>query len=432
MKPAFLLLRIMIVGLLWSVFFIEGIRVIMLTNWHFDILRSSHWLHAWNLWISGWVIDEPKEWAFILIVLSMVPVWITVWAALSAIKWEKLLKNITSAPLSLFGSIFEKPLKQYKNTASVKVVKKKKSYKEIRPKTAGGPIDSRLSTPMSVFDEEKRAALSGAPVRKKPTPIGATPPTIKPSEPKEFSHSLFDMETSEDILDFDLFEESVKPEKQEEPSKKDFEKQEDTFKGNKKPERKPNQNSSNNQNNNRKNLSDNKPQNKSKNSGGNSTFELLKQKGYDIITGATIKNTFIDFIGISKEQICLCINDKEPGDWLADEERFNDEEPLWFSESSHRISPVRKADLARLTLTEKLKDADFSFNVVPFVIEQIGNIINAEDMLDVWRDLNVNVTRIDRGTPKEIPLFAKVLDDADEKVDKSVLEKLKKLLRSIA
>ena len=432
MKPAFLLLRIIIVGLLWSIFFIEGVRVIMLTNWHFDILRSSHWLHAWNLWASGWVIDEPKEWAFVLIVLSMIPVWITIWAALSAIKWEKLIKNITIIPLSIFGSIFEKPLKQYKNTASVKVVKKKKSYKEVRPRGTGYSMDSGLSTPMTALDEEKRAALSGSPVRQKPKPISAPQPTPKPAEPKEFSHSLFNMDGNEDILDFDLFEESVAPEKQEEPVKKDYNKQEEPSKNTKKSDRRPNQNTSNSQNNVRKNPSDNKPQNKNKNSGGNSTFELLKQKGYDIITGATIKNTFIDFIGISKEQICLCLNDKEPGDWLADEERFNDEEPLWFSESSHRISPVRKADLARLTLAEKLKDADFSFEVVPFVIEQIGNIINAEDMLDIWRDLDVNVTRIDRGTPKEIPLFAKVLEDAEEKVDKSVLEKIKKLLRSIA
>ena len=164
----------------------------------------------------------------------------------------------------------------------------------------------------------------------------------------------------------------------------------------------------------------------------NSTFEFLKSKGYDVITGATIQNTFIDFIGVSKSQICLCLNDKEPGDWLADEERFNDEEPLWFSESSHRISPVRKIDLARITLQEKLNDADLSFEIVPFVIEQIGNIINAEDMFDIWKEMNVNVTRIDRGTPKEIPLFAKTLEDADGNVDKSVFEKLKKLLRSIA
>lgn len=428
MKPAILLLRIMIVGLLWSIFFIEGIRVIMLTNWHFDIFRTNHWIHAWNLWISGWVIDEPKEWAFILIVLSMVPVWITVWAALSAIKWEKIIKNLTVLPLALFGKVFEKQVKYCKDSASVKFVKKKKSYKEIRPRVAGGPVESAISAPISIFDEEKRAALSGAPIHKKPKPIGIPQAPVKTAEPKEFSHSLFNMD-DEEPLDFDLFEEtSSASEEKETPAKKTAEKREESQKQNKRNDKKPQQN----QNTNKKPAPDNKDQNKNKNISGNSTFELLKQKGYDVITGATIKNTFIDFIGISKSQICLCINDKEPGDWLADEERFNDEEPLWFSESSHRISPVRKADLARITLSEKLKDSDFSFEVVPFVIEQIGNIINAEDMLDIWRDLNVNVTRIDRGTPKEIPLFAKTLDDADENVDKAVLEKLKKLLRSIA
>ena len=66
------------------------------------------------------------------------------------------------------------------------------------------------------------------------------------------------------------------------------------------------------------------------------------------------------------------------------------------------------------------------------VVEQIGNIINAEDMLDVWKDIGVKVTRIDRGTPKEIPLLAKTLDEADGNVEKSVFEKIKKLLRNIA
>ena len=105
---------------------------------------------------------------------------------------------------------------------------------------------------------------------------------------------------------------------------------------------------------------------------------------------------------------------------------------MWFSESSHRISPVRKADLARTTLEEKLKDSDLSFDVVPFVIEQIGNIINAEDMFDIWKEMSVNVTRIDRGTPKEIPLFAKKLEESDGTVDKAVFEKIRKLLRNIS
>ena len=83
-------------------------------------------------------------------------------------------------------------------------------------------------------------------------------------------------------------------------------------------------------------------------------------------------------------------------------------------------------------MEEKLKDADLSFNVIPLVIEQIGNIINAEDMLDIWKDIGVKVTRIDRGTPKEIPLLAKTIEEADGNVEKSVFEKIKKLLRNIA
>ena len=415
MKPLFILLKIVIVGLCWSIFFIEGVRVILLTNWHFDIFRTAHWRHAWNLWTSGWVIDAPKEWAFILIIFTAVPVWITVWAALSSIHWKKIFTTLSAIPLKFISKFLGNQVTKITNTAAVKVVKKKKSYKEIRPNSIRPPLDSAPSGG-AVFDEERRAALSGVPYKPKPRP--AVAPVA--AEPKEFSHSLFDLGDSEPI-DFDLFgdletEEQASPVQQNKPS---YSKKESS-----RPSQ-PRKKSFENQN-------DSLGQTKHKTGSVNSTFEILKQKGYEIITGATIQNTFIDFIGVSKSQICLCLNDKEPGDWLADEERFNDEEPLWFSESSHRISPVRKVDLARLTLRQKLEDSDLSFEIVPFVIEQIGNIINAEDMFDIWKEMSVNVTRIDRGTPKEIPLFAKTLEESDGTIDKAVLEKIKKLLRNIA
>ena len=413
MKPLLVLLRIVVVGLFWSIFFIEGIRVILLTNWHFDIFRTAHWLHAWNLWLSGWVIDEPKEWAFVLIILTSVPVWITVWAALSTIHWNKAFAYISAIPLKFINKLLGNQVAKITNTASVKVVKKKKSYKEIRPRSTTPSTDNTPVVAQTAYNEERRAALSGIPYKNPKPSVSSIPQAAQ--EPKEFSHSLFEMEDTEPF-DFDLFEETPKEEPVEQPKKE---------------ERKPQENNSNKYKNKQNNQAPSKQQ-QHRSGSSNSTFELLKQKGYEIITGATIKNTFIDFIGISKSQICLCLNDKEPGDWLADEERFNDEEPLWFSESSHRISPVRKIDLARNTLQEKLNDADLNFEVVPFVIEQIGNIINAEDMFDIWKDIDVTVTRIDRGTPKEIPLFAKKLDDADGAVDKSVFEKIKKLLRSIA
>lgn len=404
MKPLFILMRITFVGALWSILFLEGIRVILLTNWHFDIFKTAHWLYAWRLWLSGWIIDDPKEWAFILIILTFIPVWLTGWMALSLVNWGKFFNKALNLPLLPLKKIFEKQVQKITSTASVKVVKKKKSYKEIRPKAVRPPVEDAPYT----LQADKKAALSGIPAPKAPAP---TITHQKAQEPKEFDHSLFKFDdNSDDDLDFDLFDEKPKETPPEKPSTK------------------PQQEKASKQEN-----KNSKTQSSGTQRGGtNSTLEVLKQKGFEIISGATIKNTLIDFIGIDNNRICLCLNDKEPGDWLADEERFNDEEPLWFSESSHRISPVRKIDIARQTLKEKLTEANITLKIEAFVIEQIGNIINAEDMFEVWKEMGINVTRIDRGTPKEIKLFAKAIDDADGKIEKSEFEKIKKIIRSIA
>ncbi len=163
-----------------------------------------------------------------------------------------------------------------------------------------------------------------------------------------------------------------------------------------------------------------------------SCMDIIKQKGYEVVSRVTVKNAVIDYVGVSGDRICLCMLDREPGDWLADEERFNDEEPLWFSESSHRISPVRKIDLAKRALLDKLDNAEMSFIVDAFVVIQIGNIINAEDMFETWDDLDINVTRIDRGTPKEIKLFARTLPEAEKPIAASKLDKVLKLIRSMS
>ena len=388
----------------------------MLTNWHFDILRIDHWLYAWHLWLSGWVIDDPKEWAFVLIILTFIPVWLTGWTALSLIRWGKIIADILAIPLKMFNKLFEKQVKKIANTASVKVVKKKKSYKEIRPRSIRPPLeDGAYALPA-----EKKAALSGIPSKSKPTPKPLTSGTKEVDAPMEFSHSLFKFDDDNTGFDFDLFDEKPKEETKPEPSQE---------KETRNPESKPTPKSPKPE---ARNKNPSKNGSSSPHSSTNSTLEVLKQKGYEVITGATIKSTLIDFIGVSGSQICLCLNDKEPGDWLADEERFNDEEPLWFSESSHRISPVRKIDIARLILTDKLAEAEMPFKVEAYVIEQIGNIINAEDMFDIWDGMNIHVTRIDRGTPKEIKLFNKTLEEAEEKIDKPTFEKIKKLIRSIA
>ena len=431
-----ILVRIILVGIFWSIFFLEGIRVIMLKNWRFDLLRKEHWEYAWDLWLSGWIISDAKEWAFVLIILTFIPLWLTGWAALSTVVWEKVFVSIIKFPLNLIRKLFFQQVKIIAATTGVKKIKKKKSYKEIRPKSIRAPIDEKIYEDKNSNNNKPiiSTAVTAAPLPSSSISniSNSQPISAAPTENK-FDHSLFKFDEDEDFdFDFDAFDD-----KKEEAEESEKAAEEEVIspvperKNNKKEKNSKKENNAAKENNkNLKNKSSNTPTTQTKNN--NSTLEVLKQKGYEVITGATIKNTLIDFIGVAANQICICLLDKEPGDWLADEERFNDEEPLWFSESSHRISPVRKIDLARQHLIEKLENEDLHFDVKAYVIEQIGNIINAEDMFEIWEDLNVNVTRIDRGTPKELKLFSKTLDEAIESIDKDKLEKIKKLVRSIS
>lgn len=440
MKPLLILLRTTFVGIFWSIFFIEGIRVIMLTNWRFDIFSKRHWNLAWELWLSGWVIKDPKEWAFVLIILTFIPLWFTGWAALSMIPWGKWLRKIVFLPLGIINRVFAKPVTVIKNTASVKAVKKKKSYKEVRPRPLRMPLEEAIYAKDSVPDSSKseRPNISNNIPQPIP-PIGIPMPKIEaPKVTDKFDHSLFQFDDSDDDFDFnfDAFEDKPKaPDPKPAPAPTPLPSEtgnRDRKENNKRDKNKNKNDNRDNKDKNNRNVAAQPKPTENKPRVTNSTFDVLKQKGFEIITGAAIKDTLVDFIGISSNQIYLCLLDKESGDWLADEERFNDEEPLWFSESSHRISPVRKIDLARQALISKLADSNLEYEVKASVIIQIGNIINAEDMLEIWNNMNISVTRIDRGSPKELKLFSKYVEDADPPISKENFEKLKKLIRNSA
>ena len=498
MKPLVVLARIVLSGCLWSIIFTEGVRVIMLENWRFDMFWPLHWVYAWNLWQSGWVIDTPKEWAFILIIISFIPLWLTGWVAVSMIAWEKIIHKMVMLPIDLIRCNADaiKP-----SISKTPVIVKKKSYKEIRPTGHRSPIRD--------YNENDKPATSKPVVSMPSKPaVPAYTPAPANSALKEkavnaretFSHSLFNLDNEDDDfdLDFDAFEKSdiFKIDDKKDNKKKSKEKysdDEDMFHDSLEPKKRKKNNDDNyssrkfddeddvdyksgrrddrisreerkersakseDRSNLRRNDGDNKDrkeskkysqdenifvrndkkpkenaQNTEKNRPANPIVDVLTQKGYDIITGVAIKNTIIDFLAVSENQICLCLVDKETGDWLADEERFNNEEPLWFSENSHRISPVRKASLAAKALSIKLDGSDFDMEIKPFVIIQMGNIINAEDMFEIWEETEVEVTRINRGSPKEIKLFSKTVEEADGKLSSDELNSLKKLLRNNA
>lgn len=486
MKPLLILIRIIVVGLLWSVFFMESIRVIMLRNWHFDILNMEHWQIAWDLWLNSWVISEPKEWAFVLIIISFIPLWFTGWIALSLISWSKLFWFILTLPWKLFKNLFYKPVKIITTNTGVTPIKKRRSYKEIRPRAVRpltaerselAPLPISIPTVSPVLGTPKSSAARAVPSAQPASPA-----------PKNFEHALFKFDDNFDDIDFDIdsFDVESKEDKpsagknrsrrrdddndydapprkeRKETSRRDRDddrrenrrerdkdrRDRDDRRDDRKEER-PRDRDDDRRDNRRERDKDRRDEQREDRNRGErkdraaptqistrqptgSCMDIIKQKGYEVVSRVSIKNTVIDYVGISGDRICLCLLDREPGDWLADEERFNDEEPLWFSESSHRISPVRKIDLAKQALLDKLDNAEMNFVVDAYVIIQIGNIINAEDMFEIWDELNVNVTRIDRGTPKEIKLFARTLQEAEKDIPASKLDKVMKLIRSMS
>lgn len=442
MKPLLITTRIIFVGIFWSIFFLEGIRVIMLKNWRFDIVRPSHWQYAWDLWLSGWVINDAKEWAFVLIILTFVPLWLTGWAALSLLPWENYFIKAAFFPWEIIKKLFFQPVKVLASTTGIKRVKKKKSYKEIRPKSIRAPADENIYKMQNTSAKPLNAGSTVIPVMTPPmSPSRSTSSTIS-EEPKEskFDHSLFKFDEEDDFdFDFDAFDNDKKTKETTAPAKATTDTEVQAAPKDNKNNKEKEKNKTNKENNKNakapKSVDVSPPtstQNQPPRTNGNSTLDVIKQKGYEVINGTTIKNNFVDFIGVAENQLFLCIIDKEPGDWLADEERFNDEEPLWFSESSHRISPVRKADISRQTLTDKLESADLHFEIKAYIVVPIGNIINAEDMFEIWDDIGAKVTRIDRGTPKELHLFSKALDEAIDSINKDKFEKVKKIVRGLA
>ena len=455
MKPLLILARIILVGLFWSVFFMESIRVIMLRNWHFDILNLDHWQIAWDLWSNSWVISEPKEWAFVLIIISFIPLWFTGWIALSLVSWGKFIWFIITLPVKMFKNLFYKPVKIITTNTGVTPIRRKRSYKEIRPRalrSTPSHTNQIISAPQSSI-----VVPAVSPIIQS-TPVTATAPAPAPSsQPAKFDHALFKFDDDVDDLDFDIdaFDVTPAPKPQKtQPSRPKYEEDDEAPRPQRKNDRRKDsnrdsRNSSRNGNNNEeqrqlpapeseprrtapaKPKDDANRERTSQHAPSGSCADIIRQKGYEIITRITVKNTVIDYVAVSANRICLCMLDREPGDWLADEERFNDEEPLWFSENSHRISPVRKVDLAREEITNRLEAAGMSFAVTPFVIIQIGNIINAEDMFEIWESLHINVTRIDRGTPKEIRLFARALPEAEKPIAPGKLDKLLNILHNM-
>ncbi len=81
----------------------------------------------------------------------------------------------------------------------------------------------------------------------------------------------------------------------------------------------------------------------------------------------------------------------EMEDWLADEDWFNGEEPLWFSESTHMVSPIHKLGAMSERIEREYGITPHKLLLVPHEI----SIINSDKMEAEWNSLSVFVAAED-------------------------------------
>lgn len=336
--------RILIVGILWSLLFLGSLRSSMIDVWNFDIIDYRDWVYIWNLWINGWVVDEPDELLFLGLVVFFLPLWITGWTAISSIKWEKIYRDFMFKHHKKVKEKerLDKLLKMEKEGFKKQEFDPKSLLTIERPRPIGGQIAlDILPDPPVPYGSKERKRQEKA---EKKAIKAATKQAQK--EAKEIEEATNDTATTA----ISVPNEIVK---------------------------------------------------------SNSVKEILTTVGYELIENANFADCHIDYIAISKSSALLCLVDKDKGDWLADEESFGGEEPLWFSESKHRGSPIFKIKRAREALVHKLTGAGIEVTAVAIIKE--GIIINGQDMMNTWLDMNVMVCRIGDGGPDELPSFALVM-----------------------
>ncbi len=367
--------RTLLIGFIWGCIWVWWFfRTLLLTNWYFDIFQwmiekdgNFGWLFLIDEFRKGWVIKETSQVLFFVLLVSGWIIYFAGWHFFLKIEWLKLMRrNVNRLIYFLTGGETIR-----KSTGKIKV--KKQSSKTTRPRAMESAIgrpankESELKVPVeepkvpngrsnnapsysapkeTPFDKgfnlpSMQQGFSIAPAQSNPMP------TFDEAAWSGMGRNSFDDGSMDDILLSDI----------------------------KLPERVK--------------VEENIP-------------ELFEKAGYTVKQNVMVDGMPVEYLAISANRVIVAVEDTQSGDWLADEERFNGEDPLWFSESSHRISPVfQLMDMVKGFMS-RLSENGFSGSIVPMFIERGGMIINAEDMQQTWKDLSAVVCRTDLGGPDEL------------------------------
>lgn len=340
--------RNMIIGaVVAAIFFGWWLRGFLYSNWHFHLFSGRSWSYVANEFESGWTLNAKSDWIFLLTLLLSIPCFLYIWYLCTKVRWRKLFKKAWKWLLAVWALLWAK--KTVKNNK-----KKQTVLAPPPPPAAKGVVSSARPKPLGHFTPSinvpanQEAVSSDMPA---PTFSKTSANVEYPAQDSGFSNGA---SLDPDISNIPLEDIQL-------------------------PQREP--------------VVEDVP-------------GLFVAAGYQLIKDVKTSLQTLEFLAVGAEKIYAVLMDREAGDWLAEEEPFNGEAPLWFSEIDHRVSPVYelKQGVAELqaTLSESFPDK----TVQAFMIEEKGNIINAEEMMRAWKELDVIVARTDVGGTEDLPVTA--------------------------
>ncbi len=368
--------RTLTIGFIWGyILFGWYLNDFFKTNWNFNIFSLSNWEFIIDEFRKGWGISSTSDWVFVTIIIFMFPFYIFIWRYALAIKWTDLVQRTVNKIIFFFtGSktVLQRPIKIDLN---------KNSSKTTRPKALESSLvrpiakDTELKVPVGEETQSiKQTSFSGMGNMSTTTgnsgfSFDSSKNTFMPPNDSPFassygtptakkSFSVAPSPLDEDDFDKILLEDIKLPER--------IRLEEDLE-------------------------------------------SVLETAGYSLLRNVKLGNLTADYLAVGENRVIVCQIDPEEGDWLADEERFNGEDPLWFSESSHRISPVYKLLEEVKKLSNRLSSSGFIGSVAPVFVIKKGTIINAEDMLSTWKEMAISVCRTDMGGPDDLKSFTETI-----------------------
>ena len=152
--------------------------------------------------------------------------------------------------------------------------------------------------------------------------------------------------------------------------------------------------------------------------------------GLRIVQEVKIGVDIIDFALITEGAVYLINLEPVGAEWVADEIGFENDEPLWFSETKYETSPVFKLLRATRYFESVLKDIlgpdRDKIAVKKMFLIGGGTILNYDDISDTWEDSEVETYRLKGGRPETVPLFDDFLDEQKAKGKNSddIIEKI--------